>query len=622
MTDFIQARLLSVQGKQDEARELFNRYPDNPEAILGVVVSYLREEKYDDVLKYVDNLKNPPIEAVYNCVTACIQDGKLEEGLTRLYKLVSLPISTFDVPYLRAVELGTTHKRHELILAGASKLVEKYPDNVSYCTAAGRAASELRRHKLGIMYYQKALESCTDAESRGILLAGIGGLYKESAQTAEGVKKYLESFKTFPNTNALSNGIMTAQYEISYDLPKMYELTNLWNTHFAQPELCSPLQTIQAKDTLRIGFVSGDFCSHSLAALILDVFKAFKKLSKNEIYIYYNRDYEDSTTQIYKDNCTVFTDIHDLKDCEVIELIQSHKIDILVDIAGHTALNRLPVFARKPAPVQVGYISGMMTPPGISGIDYFITDKYLKSVRADTICKEMLFPIDCGFCYVPVTKPVALKGNPYLRKDHITFGSFNNPCKLNEEVISTWSKVLKGVPHSRMHVKIYNSATEERLKILFAQNGIGPDRTTYIYELPNTSDVQKYYADEIDIVLDTWPCSGCLTSAEAMYMGVPVVTYVGDGFLQRQTWSILNQIGLADLGATTLDGFVKCATNLANNKPYLKELRQTLRMKIENSLLYNPEHVAIQLMETFSKIWDTAISRQSVLNKYSIFKTL
>jgi predicted O-linked N-acetylglucosamine transferase (SPINDLY family) len=219
------------------------------------------------------------------------------------------------------------------------------------------------------------------------------------------------------------------------------------------------------------------------------------------------------------------------------------------------------------------------------------------------VCFEKLYNLPAAYCYFPLANAPGIAPLPYESKGHISFGSFNNPCKLSDEVLDTWAEVVGRVPDSHIHIKVYSSATERYIKNRYAQKGISPNRVHAVYAFPRAEDLMAYYANNIDIVLDTWPCAGCLTSAEAMWMGCPVVTYYGDTFLHRQTWTILNQLGMPELGSDTLEGFVEAAVKLAEDHSRLGDIRKNLRHKMENAPIRDPLGMAKGIIASLEDAW-------------------
>ncbi len=350
---------------------------------------------------------------------------------------------------------------------------------------------------------------------------------------------------------------------------------------------------------LKIAILSPDFCSHSLSYLILRPLTSFLNNCDHELHILHLREHEDLHTQQYKDTCSSFTNVHGKTDNEICEIIRNKKIDVLIDISGYTAESRMSAFMKRPAPVQMGWISGMMTPTGLSCLPYFLTDPHMLPPK---------WLHDLG---VPVTMTSALTysslGNdsPIVdREGDITFVSFNNPCKINNAVLTAWAGVLRRVPNSQLHVRTSYGLDGARIKEVMSLLGVDSKRIVDLGHQTSNIFVRDYYCAKADIFLDSWPCSGCLTTAESLYNGVPVITRYGELPCSRQSYSILKNIGLPELTASTDEGFIEAAVALANDRPRLKLLRSTLRETMKKSPLGDYGGMSLQLSNACTVAWN------------------
>jgi protein O-GlcNAc transferase len=376
----------------------------------------------------------------------------------------------------------------------------------------------------------------------------------------------------------------------------------------ALPKISHLQHDMSTQRKLRVGILSPDLCLHSLAFLVVQPLLNFTKMTPHELYLYHLRPTVDSVgTQLAK-AVTKFVQVHGQTDDQIVKAITDDKIDVLVDLSGYTAETRLAVFCRQPAPVQVGWISGMMTPTGLSCLPYFITDKYMKP---DVVPADLCTPIVAKTALTYHTlrdKELEIGASPFERTGYVSFVSFNNPCKINAEVLAAWSRILRSVPKSRLHLKTYSSMDTARIHESLTSSGVDPARLVLMPPLPSGTDVQMYYSQHADIFLDSWPCSGCLTTVEAMWMGVPVVSYYQDIFCSRQTHSILNNVGITDLSFPTVDGYVEAAVKLANDRSRLKTLRSGLRAQITASPLHDYGGMAQELGRAFTSAWEQTVS--------------
>jgi predicted O-linked N-acetylglucosamine transferase (SPINDLY family) len=265
-------------------------------------------------------------------------------------------------------------------------------------------------------------------------------------------------------------------------------------------------------------------------------------------------------------------------------------MDILIDLAGHTINNRLLVFARKPAPVQVSYL-GYPNTTGLTTMDYRITDGYTDPAGvADPWSSETLVRISpTYFCYHPAADSYSTFENtlPAWRTGYLTFGSFNSHAKLSQEILMLWANILKAIPDSKLLIKtksLQDATTRQELTEHFTSLGIVPERLILSPFTPTQIEHFRMY-QQIDIALDSYPFNGATTTCETLWMGVPVVTLVGDRHASRTGLSILATVGLTELIAYTLPEYLNICLKLANNLEYVQHLRATLRHRLQTSPL-------------------------------------
>ena len=391
-----------------------------------------------------------------------------------------------------------------------------------------------------------------------------------------------------------------------------------------RPEL-RPLRT--ASDTtdrpLRLGYVSGDFCCHPVGLFIKDVLAAHDPTSVLP-FVYSNGSIIDNVTREMQTNLlrqhgsmTGWLDVRYLDDSNLAERIRADQIDILVDLAGHTGKNRLSVFALRPAPVQLSWL-GYYATTGLSAIDAVILDPWHAPPGTEAEFTERIVRMPHNrFCYTPVSFAPAVAPSPVFKNGFITFGSFNNSAKLNEEVLGVWAQIIQTVPESRLILKWRTFADvlyRERISAFFAAQGISTERVE-LRPISAHPKMLEEYAD-IDIALDPFPFSGGHTSCEALWMGVPVITWSKKRVVSRQTFSFLANIGLTELAASSVEEYIDIATTLAANYTRLKELRLTLRRRMATSPLCNVQGFTRHLEEIYTSIFRSIANEVQVSPGY------
>jgi protein O-GlcNAc transferase len=352
---------------------------------------------------------------------------------------------------------------------------------------------------------------------------------------------------------------------------------------------------------LKIGYVSCDFQAHPVGWLLANVLPAHDKANV-EVFCYANDVIEDEITDRLKAGADHWRDITGETDEAVAARVRQDEIDILLDLTGHTGRNRLLTFARKPAPVQVSWL-GYPGTTGMSAMDYLIMDAVTVPAGAEDGCSEALVRLPHGrFCYAPPSFAPAVSDRP--QGSVVVFGSFNHLAKLGPEVVRLWAGVLSAVPQSRLVLKwaaLSEHSARERLKMAFAAEGIGADRLELRGSSPHADMLGEY--GDIDIALDPFPYSGGMTSAEALWMGVPVVTWPGDRIASRQTVAFLTELGLTDLAASSADDYVRIAAELAGDPARRAELRRTLRPRMAGSPLTDGTQFTPGLEAAYRQMW-------------------
>jgi predicted O-linked N-acetylglucosamine transferase (SPINDLY family) len=347
---------------------------------------------------------------------------------------------------------------------------------------------------------------------------------------------------------------------------------------------------------IRVGYLSPDFRSHAVARFIEPIL-AHHDRSRFEIFCYANLAQPDQTTQRLQGLAEQWRDIYNFSDEKAAGMIAADGIDILIDLAGHTSGNRLPLFARRPAPLQVTWI-GYPDTTGLPQMDYRITDRLADPPGRERFYSERLIRLPRSFsCYQPLPDSPEVSPLPLDRTGRVTFGSFNNLAKVTPEVIALWGRVLQGVPGSRLLLK-GRAFVEPQVcaQILepFGSAGIEPERIEFD---GGTSSPVAHLAQyhRVDIALDSFPYNGTTTTCEALWMGVPVITLAGTRHAARTGVSLLTNCGLASLVAENCEDYLSIARELAGDAGKLRELRRGLRERMQGSPLMDAAGITREL---------------------------
>jgi predicted O-linked N-acetylglucosamine transferase (SPINDLY family) len=432
----------------------------------------------------------------------------------------------------------------------------------------------------------------------------MGTVLQHAGLLDEAIVSYRRTLALRPDAaGAHSNILLALNYLQDYAGQRLLDEHRAFDAQHTRPLAPTSLSYPNAKDPerrLRIGYVSGDFHSHPVGYYLVGPLAAHDK-SAFELFCYSNDGQVDQVTARIAQATDHWRDISAMPEERAAGLIRHDQIDILVDLSGHTDKNRPRLFGLKPAPVQVSWL-GYPGTTGLSAIDYLVMDGSTAPPGADAWVSEALVRLPHGrFCYSPPTfaPEVAM---PPARP--VTFGSFNNIVKLRPEVVRLWAKVLDAAPGSRLLLKwkyFDTPSVRDRITGAFAAAGVGPDRLELRGGSPH-AEMLAEYAD-VDIALDPFPFCGGLTSSEALWMGVPVVTLPLDSIASRQTLAFLHGLGLDDLAAASEDDYVRIAAALAADPDRRAELRQTLRPRMAASPMNDPKVLAAGLDKAYRQMW-------------------
>ena len=353
---------------------------------------------------------------------------------------------------------------------------------------------------------------------------------------------------------------------------------------------------------LRIGYVCADFRDHCLGRYLLPLFEQHDP-RQFQVYCFSDVTTPDAMTEKFRGLAQGFQTIAGRSDQEAAELIRATAIDILVDTTLHMVFNRLLVFARKPAPVQATF-AAYPGSTGLDTIDYRLTDPYLDPPGQDDsiYCETSVRALDSFWCYDPHSEVLPVNDLPALSTGHVTFGCLNAFRKVNTPLLQLWAEVLHAVPASRL-LMLAPLGSRQRVVEFMATQGLAANRFAFSNYLARREYLALYH--DIDIGLDTHPYNGHTTSLESFFMGVPVITRVGDRVVGRAGFSQLMNLGLPELVAHSEAQFVQIAATLAADLPRLAALRHDLRPRMQASPLMDAGRFARNIEAAYRQMWRT-----------------
>ena len=402
-------------------------------------------------------------------------------------------------------------------------------------------------------------------------------------------------------------------HNVNVTREKLFAETCGFNKFFAQiPRYKHDIKRHARHKKIRVGYISPDVRFHVVAFFSAHFFKSYDR-TRFEVFVYANNR-ADNVTAEFKANVDGFRDILDMPAREVAAKIFRDEIDILVDLAGHTANNSLEVLAYKPAPIQISGI-GYFDSTGLDTVDYFIADKFTdpEGLNEKFFTEKILRLQHSHFCYVWHDYPFMVTPAPVAKKGYVTFGSFNGFAKVTDDMLKLWAKILDAVPNSRLLVKSRTFRPNCGLELV-RQRMIDAELDVERVDFePDELDYLHSY-ERVDIALDTFPYPGGGTTCDALYMGVPVVTLTGERHGSRFGYSLLTNAGLGELCAFTPDEYVQKAVDLARDLPRLREYHLTIRRKLEESPVMNDAIFMGEIELAYEKIFAAWTQSQPLPN--------
>ncbi|HAR63792.1 MAG TPA: hypothetical protein DF296_00120 [Candidatus Margulisbacteria bacterium] len=608
---------------------------------------YFKQNLVDQaILCYKRALLIDPLDAdtKRNYVIALQKTGNLSEALRQLEEILTMTpdsSNTYQDLYPAFLNLGLlfneTLKRSEAIQC-YRKAIDINPKGYEAYSNLGLILKDLGQLKESESAFQKAL--AIKPGHREISL-NIGILYKEHGLIEQAIAQFqnilfhndkdplahyhlaniltnLGYHKEASNHYeiALSNDrqdqfinseyLLSLHYEQSHSPQEIHNKHKEWADSIEKTTPCFSRrqENKSSPRTLRIGYVSANFCNHSVAFFIAPVLINHNKKDFTVI-CYSDTPTNDAITEILKNNADIWRDTRRLSDLQISDLIINDKIDILIDLGGHTYNNRLQAFARKPAPVQITYL-GYPDTTGLTSMNYRITDDIADpSPIADGIHSEKLLrPLKCFLCYMPLETRPTITNN---KSTGITFGSFSHLAKINDTVIDAWATILANTPESKLLLKSVNlkqPLAQQRILNRFRHNNISESRLILEDKLPDIYDHLNLY-NSIDIALDTFPYNGTTTTCEALWMGVPVITLQGDSHVSRVGSSILSSIGCEELITKSIDKYITKALSLAEDIHIVRNNKVSLQNRMKTSQLTDGPQFTTALETMYQKIWQS-----------------
>jgi protein O-GlcNAc transferase len=479
-------------------------------------------------------------------------------------------------------------KQYQQSVAYYDRAIALKPDYVEAYSSRGNALHELKQYQQSVASYDRAIALKPDYAQ---VYSNRGGVLSSICRYEEAAESYREAIRVDPNNlYALSGWLMSVNYHASLNLQDALTEAKIYGSKVSKNSIPKFTKWSLALKTnkLKIGFVSGDLCSHPVGYFIEGLIEHLDQ-NQFELYAFTTHYLTDELTSRIKPFFNEWIPIYGMSDLDAAVVIHEKNIHVLIDLSGHTKHNRLPIFSYKPSPVQVTYL-GLPNTTGVPEIDFVIGDSYSLPSEYERQFTERIWRLPHVYlCLKPPRTKVKMEKLPALENGFVTFGCFNNLSKMNNTVIETWSRILKSTPNSRLYLKtnqLSDLTIQEQILQKFKLNGIEENRLI----LKGFLDSHTNHLDEytkVDIALDTFPYPGVTTSFEAIWMGVPVLNLKGNSFLSSTATSISINAGLNDWISISVEDYINKAFYFASDLQRLAQIKILLRERSMRSPLFD-----------------------------------
>ncbi|MBF0193272.1 MAG: tetratricopeptide repeat protein [Magnetococcales bacterium] len=639
--------LLKEQKQNDKAIEHYKKaitiQPDYIDAYNNLGNTLKEQDKLDEavaILEKASLLQPSSSNTLFNLGTVFFKQGALEKAVVCFNKAITIEPkhaqahNNLGTTLQKQGELNKAYKSFKQALTIKPDYAQancnigdiltkqgKLTDAITYLQKAIKIQPNLAQahnnyavalHKLG--KFTASIASCKKAISLYPDFAqayfNIGVAFQDQGKLQEAIASFKQAVAIKTDyEDAHSNLLFCCQYIPNQTLGNLFEIHKKWASNllsYQKTEIFSFDNDTSTNRRLRIALVSYDLGLHPVGYFVAGFLKHHKR-NKFEIICYSDRK-PDEFTKILQGYSDSWLNTDSMGDSELAQRIYDDKVDILIDLGGHTSKNRLIVFAKKPAPIQISW-AGYVGTTGLPTMDYLIADKhYIKDYEDKYYTENIIRLPDSWVSYTP--PPYAPK-TVSKRSSRIFLGNFGNPTKINYKMLHVWSQILIKAPNTNL-LLIYkgmdNHYTANRINSFFVNAGVDKNRIIISGQLSHPQLLAKY--NEIDIALDTLPYSGGLTSFEALWMGVPVITTIGDTFAGRHSASILISMGLEKLVTNSFSEYIQLVLDLINDPEKLTLIKKDLHKKTKNSPLCDHVKFSYDLEKELSKAWQVWSKKQ------------
>ncbi|VTS04011.1 tetratricopeptide repeat protein [Tuwongella immobilis] len=631
------------QGHTDSAIQLYQRAiavePDNPDTHFNLGNALRKVNRLQEAAScYQQTVHRNPQHygGFYNLGLVLLSVGNLEQACLCFQRTIEINPALPEAVNHLGDTLGRLGRTDEAIQV-FRQLIQQFPDFHRAYNNLALALSNRGEHELGLNIITQVLSRKFDYveawNTHGLLLEALnrpdealpsyeravslrptfaegqnnlGLTYTELFRHEEAIAARRKAVELDPTRAAVhSNLLLAMHYPGTFSPEELVQAHREWAERHAEP-LQNRIQPLNPdwnpNRRLRIGMISPDFRTHTVANFLMPMIQHLNR-DEFDLLIYAHVPRPDAMTAQFRDLVPNFLMVDRANDDQLAEQIRRDRIDILVDYAGHTANHRLLTLARKPAPIQITHF-GYPDTTGMSTVDYRITDTHSEPPGTTEAysTERLAYLPEVAWCWQPPESAPKVGDLPALRNRHLTFGILNNPAKLNEKMIATWAEMLRAIPDARLIVLAGRGGLgSDRIAERFSAFGVSPNRLRIVPRLPAADYLALH--QEIDIALDPFPYNGGITSCDALWMGVPILTLAGNTYVSRQGLMLMQTVVLPEFIAESLADIRTIAQRLNEDIVRLSVIRAELRERFRATTIVNASKYAQQLGALYRQLW-------------------
>lgn len=568
------------------------------------------------------------------CLTVAQQDPEMDRAAKVLLAtgLTNLGKRNEAIPVWLELHHGTPNDPSILGNLGETLLrVQRYDDAIQCFQRAVQLAPKhvMFYMFLALAYFEKKdftqarlSYQAAAAVAPEYMLAkyGMARMLEAEELVEDAIAAYEQVLVLEPNyLAALGNLIFLNHSRYPFDASRQTALLRQFGSILNQ-NLPQTKAVLQLHEPLRIGIVSADLCQHVVSRFLEST---LEQLNNNPalkdrliLVAYANQAIHDEYSERLRAHCDLWRQVHGWNDERLIDQIKQDHIDILIDLSGHTQGNRLPVFAKKPAPVQVSWL-GYWGSTGLSSIDYILADPICVPRDEEDLYIEKVWRLPAlRYCFSPLQNALEITPAPCTQTSYVTFGCYQKTSKINDDVLQHWAKILNACPSARLRIQSMNLSNPTHQDLFMTRMKKAGIDTTQV-DLVGGMATQDYLASyaHVDILLDTFPYTGGTTTIEALWMGVPTLTFSMTGMLGRQGEALMKNAGLPDWVAYSEEEYIQKAIDWAHADEQrlqeLAKLRLGMREQVKHSRVFDAEQFAQDFVEAMYGMWQEKCALQN-----------